>query len=299
MNILVWGIGADYELCRNLTKYETQNGFINIVALINSFEMKISFLDNIKVILPFQIEELEYDYIFIASHKKYKTILEEAIKIGVQREKILSFELFMIPDFDILSYLKVRESKISLISEDCFSGLFYHEYDLPFMSPFINTAISTNDYFRLISNLKYYMTKTLQKVTEGNVDTYPVGRLDDIEIKFYHYGKWSDIVEIWERRIERFNVQNYFVIMTLYSDEDARRFNDLPIENKIGFYFRNLQLKSVIYLPEWNDYRIRQEYAHQFSAYVRSNLNKLNGAAKAFSMLKILAGETDYIRKKE
>jgi len=94
---------------------------------------------------------------------------------------------------------------------------------------------------------------------------------------FNHDVEADKAIERWERRRKRFNRDNYIVIMCIRSDEMAFKFDKLPIKNKIGFYWKDLGLESVVYMPEWADSRIRSRFMYNFTGLVNRATDDMYG----------------------
>lgn len=145
---------------------------------------------------------------------------------------------------------KINKQKFTIISNNCWGGEVYESYNLIKQSPTVGLFLWASDYIKFISNLQQYLNQPLKfidpkesnyyeklKLTPG-YGTYPVARLDDIEIFFMHYSSKKQVLEKWNRRIKRiewdhilykFNDQNGC------TEEDIRNFVNLPMRNKICF----------------------------------------------------------------
>lgn len=295
--VAIWGIGKDYELLRNILNNHGGNVSLEIIALISSKKESFNTMDGIDVIQPSEIKNYSYDYIIIANELRYAEILNQALKLDIQRKNILYSKVYKYPLFDVQRYFNILEGQISIISEDCWAGILYSSIGMEFLSPFINTAINREGYFDLITNPRKFLTQELDIVENGNIHTFPMGSLDGIDIGFYHYASGIEAKLAWERRMIRFNYNNYFIKMTLQNKEEAIRFSNLPIKNKIGLYYEDLQLPSIAYMKEWEDESIRKKYSYQFSTYVRANIDISAPNSKAYDILKILNNEDNYLRK--
>ena len=73
------------------------------------------------------------------------------------------------------------------------------------------------------------------------------------------------------------------------------RFEDVPIKHKIGFYWKELNLSSVICLPRWNDPAYRSRFDYCFSAMVNRIATEEDGV-RAVNWMKALLHENDYKR---
>lgn len=113
---------------------------------------------------------------------------------------------------------------------------------MKFNSPFVNLFIRANDYIKLLSDLSTYMAFPLRFVEEndpfyGEVD-YPTAYLGDIKIYFMHYKDKDEAIEAWERRKNRINWNNIWVIFTDRdgcTKDDLLSFDALPYNHKVVF----------------------------------------------------------------
>ena len=60
--------------------------------------------------------------------------------------------------------------------------------------------------------------------------------------------------------------------MTVRSDEAAYAFDALPIEHKLRFYWKELNLEFVVCIPEWSNPEIRHRCGYDFVGIVNSFL---------------------------
>lgn len=106
---------------------------------------------------------------------------------------------------------RVRPKDVTIISQNCIGGVFYHDLGAQFLSPTINLFIKEPDFVRFAGNLRHYMECELEMRWE---EEYPVGRLDDIEIHFMHYETCKEAKEQWNRRKQRINWDKIIVLST-------------------------------------------------------------------------------------
>lgn len=210
----------------------------------------------------------------VLDDRVFKDIVKEAALMGIPREIILPLRIFQIPFFNFEDYVKIKNSNISILSNYCLAAHLYHTFGMKFTSPTINMFADDENYLRFIGNLKKYMNEPMAEVENtldnlwGSRYSYIRGRLDDVEWVFNHDVSFSTAEARWRRGVERFNWDNYIVLMTILSDEMAYKFEALPIQHKIGFYWKNLNLPSVICMPGWRDQVIRREWKCNFPPYV-------------------------------
>lgn len=144
---------------------------------------------------------------------------------------------------------KKLKGEPTIIASNCVGTLIYHDMNLPFRSPTINLMIEMNDFIKFVENLEWYLE---QKIIEcdGQGKSYPIGRLDDIQINFVHYQTFEDAVEKWELRKQRIDWENLFIIGCEKDGctyETLQRFERLPYENKVIFTKQNYSEFSSAY----------------------------------------------------
>ncbi len=145
---------------------------------------------------------------------------------------------------------QLKNTDVTVISQNCIGGVFYHDMGLQFTSPTINLFFSSLDFLRFAGNLKYYLNQPLTLQWE---EQYPVGHLDDISIHFQHYGTCTEAKEAWERRKERILPDKIIILST---DRDGFKEEDMNCWEKIDYpkilfssEFRGRE--DVIFYPKW------------------------------------------------
>lgn len=146
---------------------------------------------------------------------------------------------------------KLKNTDFSLISSNCNGAFILHDLGMRFNSPFVNLYMLPDDYIKLLSNLKYYMSIDLVEYFEEGID-FPIGLIDDVRIYFMHYSTFYEAKNKWDERKHRINYDNLFV---LFCDRDGCTYNNLiefenlPLENKIVFTHKPyLDIESSFYI---------------------------------------------------
>lgn len=109
---------------------------------------------------------------------------------------------------------KVKVKDVTIISQNCIGGVFYHDMGQQFLSPTINLYFEAKDFMKFVLHLKYYLSLPLEMYMEE----FPVGKLGDITIWFLHYDSCQQAEEDWNRRKERIK---YDKILVLCTDRDG------------------------------------------------------------------------------
>jgi len=145
---------------------------------------------------------------------------------------------------------KLRCKSFTIISNNCWAGTVYESYGLKKQSPTVGMFIMPDDYIKLARNFEHYMKQTPKIIPlemskwkselehKDNWGTYPVARLDDIELHLLHYHDEEMFMEKWKRRVERIDKKR---IIFKFNDQNGCRekhikeFMSLPIKNKLCF----------------------------------------------------------------
>ena len=160
----------------------------------------------------------------------------------------------------------LKDKNFVLVSDNCWAGSVYQWIERPYNSPFISVGFYGDCYIKLLSNFDYYMNLPLNFVKESNYKqreiTYPLAKLDDIELHFTHYKTEEDAKIKWERRtarmLEETNKDNYIFKMCdawHATEQNFKDFKALPFKNKISFSiheYKHLDLKNHYRILEKN-----------------------------------------------
>lgn len=145
----------------------------------------------------------------------------------------------------------LNQKGISVISQNCIGGVFYHDMEMKFLSPTINLFFEEPDFIRFVSKLKYYLELELEMRWE---ETYPIGRLDDIQIYFMHYTSCKEAKETWNRRKSRINYEKILVLATDrngFTDEIYKQWKQLPYKKVLFTVNDNYENENVIVYSEY------------------------------------------------
>ena len=266
IKILIWGTGIDYSinLIRILSNMicESENNMsedYEIVGITSNQNIKGS-IDNIPFIHQNEVLNVNFDYIIVTPNKYFNEINSMAIKMKIDPNKIILQDIIKLPGFKFDKYKKLRESKLSIISQNCFGGMLYHRFKLQFLSPTINLFIKLDAFLKMISDLKCYMNYKIKfKKADYNKASglvFPIFNLGDIELFMIHYNDFVEAEEKWNERVQRINWENLLIVTTAKSEKELEIFDSLPYEKKACFVQFKSDLKSAFYLPpNLNDHK--------------------------------------------
>lgn len=106
------------------------------------------------------------------------------------------------------------------------------------------------DFLKMLHDLKRYMSLELKEVFEDGI-TFPIGELKDIRVYFMHYSSFDEAREKWNKRRDRINYDNLFILFTNRDNctyADLKDFDSLPY-NKVVFTHKPFpELQSAVYI---------------------------------------------------
>lgn len=143
---------------------------------------------------------------------------------------------------------KVKNNNFSIICSNCIGGFIYHRLGLQFLSPTINCFIEPSDFIRFCEHLEYYLSLKL-KFKESD-KPYPVARLDDVTIYFNHSKSNEEAENTWEKRKNRVNYNNLYVILYNRYDENDNSLTKEEILRAGNIRCNNLIILSDIPCPD-------------------------------------------------
>lgn len=200
-----------------------------------------------------------FDYIIVTDNiGRRGEIKNFLISLGVDERKIIPNTAILFPGFTIDRYNELRESNLTILSNDCFAGILYNSLGLPFMTPTINMWQAENDFLKFISKPQKYLDQELEYVglesepaPSQNVN-YPVFKLDDIVLHMNHYGKLGPKIakKKWDERKKRINWDNIFIFMKTEDEKALAEFDLIDYNKKICLTSERNSYHSSYYVPE-------------------------------------------------
>lgn len=160
----------------------------------------------------------------------------------------------------------INQEDFTIISDNCWGGTVYQSYGLSYNTPTVGMYIITEDYIKLLSDLKHYMSVELDFINpteskhyhqlshKGSFGTHPIGKLDDVELMLLHYESEEEAYEKWHRRCKRINWDKMIVKLNdqnLCKEEHILEFDQMDYDNKIFFSARERDhIKSGVHIRE-------------------------------------------------
>lgn len=295
-------MGQEYNRLTSYLIYYRE--LFNILGIVTTNkERKV--IDGYKCITIEEMNLSYMDYILIAV-ADWQEVKDSLKQFGINDDQMIRSNVFYNPFFDFDEYIKLRNNKISILSNFCVGGMIYKELGLKMRSPTIDMYCLGDDYINFLKNyeellkgeMREYISKDYIKGTMGYEYFTPKGILDNQIIWYFNHNQnASDAIDKWNERVKRFNFENVVALMTIQTDEEAYKFNELPIKKKLGIYYKDLTLESVIYCPYWNESNVRFHYRGNWPAYAnRYMTNIYDNVPGAIDWIKFLNGDKNFKR---
>ena len=266
MNVVLWINSPNSQFAVTAiniltNKYEN----VNILGVTNISHPFVS-NDNgdgmIKFIDKKDLSSYDYDIIVVVGSENslmkdvsILSILKEAEKLELDSDKIILDITICFPGFSLERYKKLRKSKLSILSMNCWGGIIYHNFGQPFLSPTINMFTSDKDMLKFLHNPQHYINTELRFYEMCSNDTFknfPVFMLNDVKWIMNHYTNdfGGNIArKKWEDRRLRINWFNLLVMMYTENPDILAEFYELPYAKKVCFVPFETNLDSGFYIP--------------------------------------------------
>ena len=228
------------DAVRILTGFFDENEFLGFAACNELADILKA--DGLPVITESELIMNEFDYVILmgCNDKEYSVRRRMIASLGINKEKILSEKIIITDGFSPEKYAELENAKLTIISRNCFAGLLYNHFCLPFLSPTINMYFEENAFVRFLSEFDRYINSPLvldhmEKLPDED-RFFPVFSLDgDVLIYMNHYSDDQSAGEKWNERLKRMNPENMMYVMDTETLSVLERFNDLPYKNKVCF----------------------------------------------------------------
>ncbi len=275
MNCYIYGAGQMYN--RIISQVKSQDGLF-IRGVVTTETPEHLSIDSYHRYSACEVNWKEAELVIIAV-EKWMEIAEILHGFGVSDDKIIRGNVFLNPCFNLKDYISVRKSMPTIISNTCLGGRVYKELGLKMRSPTINCiCLNDDEYINFIMSIENCMSKEMH-VLENKADYYhensynreyfmAAGEVGENCKWLFPHDDVDTAISNWNRRKERINYNNLTYLMIAFSDDGARKFDALKVSRKLGFYYKNLGLESIIYTPEWNNPEIQRKYDYNYVMYV-------------------------------
>lgn len=253
--LLIWGTGIAYDKCIALIKYYEREKQFSVVG-VTSNDTYFHTLDGYPMIPKEKLTDADWDWILVcASDRVVPEIRKEAVSLGISEDVILSSHILSIPGFDFEKYTQLVQSKLTILTNNCWGGVVYQQLGLKVRSPLYNMAFDDEGgYIRFLKNAKdILMNERLEFEQNGYNEVskhfYPIYLLAGIRLRMLHDCDRDKVERKWYERISRMNWENVFVMMYTDDLKYIEEFSRLPYEKKVCFTSMDVDIPSAYTLP--------------------------------------------------
>lgn len=225
-------------------------GGVNVLGLIAP--QGITF-NGVKNISKEDLKNIDYDLILVTGQNtSLVPILKDAETLGIDENKIVLDRTVCIPLFTLEKYTKLRRSKLSILSMNCFGGFTYHRFGLKFNSPTINMFTLEEDFLKFLQDPIDIVKKQLIYQRDGfekNLHiNYPIFKIGGVEWQMNHYSNKDIALKKWYERSFKINWFNVLAVMYTENPEILTKFDKLPYSKKVCFVNFETDLDSAFYI---------------------------------------------------
>lgn len=238
-NTLIWGCGQVYNDIFNAIKLQEIKGEIKVIGITGNQEIYQE-IDGYPFYSRYDLLDKKIDLIIVASNDYSSICADALLYTSLSEDRIIPGKVLKIPEINIEKYLRLVESRISIIANNCWGGVTYHSLGLKFNSPFINMFLDDENYLRLLRDFDKYINCDLSfkrmNYEENLKRNYPVCDLNgEVELHFNHYTSFEEAYQKWNARLKRLNKNNLFIMMYTEDIQKAEIFDQLQFAKKVCF----------------------------------------------------------------
>ena len=190
--------------------------------------------------------------VFVCGISGDAAVLREITSLGIPRERLIPEACLLSLAISYSRYVALLRSRLSILSNDCWGGLTYHFFGLPFLSPTINLFFDDPEYLTFLENLDDMLQLIPEPCgTAYNMDErfeYPVFRIGSVRLFMKHCRNAEQGKKKWIERCRRINRDNLLVIMVTTLRSSAERFSRLPYAHKVCFVPFETDLPCCVYV---------------------------------------------------
>ena len=265
----------------------------------------MSFVDGYKTYALSDVPFVESDYVILAVGAGWQEAMQSVSRY-VSVSRIIRSKVFFTPFFDLSEYLRLKESRCSILSNFCLGGIISDQLGLEFLSPTVNMVCLGEDFIRFVNRFEEYLATDMVEYqneayiphTRGTETFMGKGMVGDVTWYFRHSYHPAADVKKWNERRGRVNPDNIAVMMVLFTREEVELFEKIPVKKKLGLFFEPTEYEDILYIPGWDDMRIRFEHEFRWAGYAQKYVLYPVGHILPVNWMKFLNGE-EYLRVKE
>ncbi len=299
--VYIYGAGNEYNKFTSYLPFLLNS--IEVMGIVTTNRQPFTHMDGYPCLTLDEVESNKIDYVIIAIHE-WKEVAINLNKKGIGDRQIIRSSVFSFPWFDLEEYIKLKSSDVTILSNYCLGGVLYKELGLKALSPTVDMFCAGKDYLKFLENYKFYLSIEMVEYhceeyvdgTFGYESFLPKGSLEGVIWKFNHDTYIKKAIKRWNEKRKQVNFNNIAALMTIQSDEDAYAFEEIAIEKKLGIYYKDLGLKDIIYIPEWENKEIRHRYNWSWANMANDYMTNFRGHVSCVDWIRFLNGQKNYRR---
>lgn len=175
----------------------------------------------------------------------------------------------------------IKDKNITIISNNCWGGIFYRNHNLRYLSPTLGMFFIGDEYIKFIYNMKKYINSSNLEFIDISESKYCdylrkikykgfVGKIEDCEICFLHYKNQNEAKEKWNRRKARINWNNIlykFNDQNLCTYENLKAFNNFKADKKLCFTAKHYEEFETVQLKKYEKYEFVLDDIKSYKKY--------------------------------
>lgn len=299
INAYIFGAGQEYHKIVNLLFCDKN---LHIKGIITSKPYPAGKIDGFKT---FVLDHMAFDaddYVILAVGCGWQDALQLVAKY-VKKDRIIRSKVFLMPGFDFQEYLRLKDSRCSILSNFCVGGIVSDQLGLEFLSPTVNMVCLGDNFIRFVNDYKRYLSSDMEVYknetyivgTRGTESFMGKGIVGDVVWLFRHSNNPDADVKKWNERRQRLNEDNVAVIMVLFSRDEVEKFEQIPIKKKLGLFYEKTDYDDVLFIPGWDNMQIRYENEFRWAGYAQKYVLYPVNHVPPVNWIKFLNGE-EYLR---
>lgn len=184
---------------------------------------------------------------------------------------------------------KLKNDNFTILCSNCVGGTIYHRLEKQFLSPTVNMYFTQPDFVKFLLNLDYYLNDDLCFIhTNETTPVATLGGKDEIPfitLHFNHAGSRQEAKDNWERRKQRINKDNLYIM--LYNldgitEEEIHLLDNYKCNNKV------LLSQTPVPGVDWAYQIIPNQHSKYASVYLGKDIFGVRWIEKKFDFVGFL-----------
>lgn len=122
-NVVIWGMGEQYDSYVNQIKFEELKGNICVKGIVaENNDWSIDTFDGYEVISKDELRKLEVSCVIVTNTEFYYEPAKYEILSILPEVKVISAKVFNIPQFDFGRYYKIVINRPTIIANNCWGA---------------------------------------------------------------------------------------------------------------------------------------------------------------------------------